>query len=178
MQKAHKLVRTVVHSAWLHKVQTLSYSECTGAKLAVGPTSDGKTVIGLFRKGHSCRAATFECGTNTYACHLLLAKEVVYNFASVSLDRTHGACVTMSQTLLWRHFWSGKAHRWQWIKQGRFVSLLSFSCDHFCGAFLLQVSRLSSKSSHARIVAKREFWRRRRRRREIGHPQTQTHYYK
>lgn len=43
---------------------------------------------------------------------------------------------------------------------------------------LLQVSRLSSKSSHARIVAKREFWRRRRRRREIGHPQTQSHFYK
>lgn len=93
-----------MHSAWLHKVQTLSYSECTGAKLAVGPTSDGKTVIGLFRKGHSCRAATFECGTNTYACHLFLAKEVKYNFASVSLDSTHGARVTMSQTLLWRHF--------------------------------------------------------------------------
>ena len=48
----------------------------------------------------------------------------MYNFASVSLDSTHGACVTMSQTLLWRHFWSGKAHRWQWITQGRLLAQL------------------------------------------------------
>ena len=168
--------------AWLHKVQTLSYSECTGAKLAVGPTSDGKTVIGLFRKGHSCRAATFECGTNTYACHLLLAKEIMYNFASVSLDSTHGTRVTWCD-MVWRCrkvFCGGTfevARHTDDSGSYRVVSLLSFSCDHFCGAFLLQVSRLSSKSSHARIVAKREFWRRRRRR-EIGHPQTQSHFYK